>query len=498
MKIIGDFSEDLIKKYLEDKVYEKRGMTREAYIKKCKVAWNKMKYDPDYERKVIIDFTQPVMFHQLMGINEQDIDFTETEITNLPVNGFDKSGKKDIECVIAFSSARHPNEKGELEIVKVKNVFTPPNPEEFEKENLEQGLFLVALFDVLGFSNLMKDKGSKEILSIYQELINNVLLKKNYKAIERVKVAKNQYMMAATYTPIKYAYFSDTIILWTTNKDTHITPFATKCADLICEALKIGIPLRGAISFGEATMNKGENIFLGKAIVEANEIEKTQRWIGASFGAAFYLSEFKENISETLIVPLFCQHLKEDTKYAMPYLTLDWINRWKTKNYPDLKSCLTSLMERAPEKNKSYYQNTIDFINHVEHFKMPDRCVFLRSNPHEISKLHDKKPSQFYLRPIILKSKSNGFHSGYLFDLPEKLIDSIKGLKEFIKKSWLFVDTSDYDKMIEFYNSLRNGTWDLKKLTFVKDFRVDDIEYIHMFFYDRKLYGKGRSLGEKK
>ena len=59
------------------------------------------------------------------------------------------------------------------------------------------------------------------------------------------------------------------------------------------------MPLRGSVCFGEAVMDKSTNTFIGRAIVEANDIEKNQEWIGATLGSAFALSELKEALSET-------------------------------------------------------------------------------------------------------------------------------------------------------------------------------------------------------
>ncbi|MCX6723053.1 MAG: hypothetical protein NT094_03205, partial [Candidatus Staskawiczbacteria bacterium] len=130
--------------------------------------------------------------------------------------------------------------------------------------------------------------GSQGVIELYQNLINLSVLKKGYKSFEKVRVGHNQYFLGSAYVPVKYAYFSDTIILWTTPTDVHLSPFIAKCADLICEALNLEIPLRGSICFGEAIMHKPSNIFLGSAIVEAANIEKSQKWVGATFGEAFF------------------------------------------------------------------------------------------------------------------------------------------------------------------------------------------------------------------
>ena len=41
-----EFSEDIIRKYLDLKAYEKRGMTKTQYVQLCKEQWDKTGYDP--------------------------------------------------------------------------------------------------------------------------------------------------------------------------------------------------------------------------------------------------------------------------------------------------------------------------------------------------------------------------------------------------------------------------------------------------------------------
>jgi hypothetical protein len=47
------------------------------------------------------------------------------------------------------------------------------------------------------------------------------------------------------------------------------------------------MPLRGGVCLGKAIMNKAANTFVGEALVEASELEKNQRWIGATLGSVF-------------------------------------------------------------------------------------------------------------------------------------------------------------------------------------------------------------------
>jgi len=384
-KIVGEFSESLIKGYLADKTYEKRGLTREQYIEKCKAAWARKEYDPEYERKVIVDFSQPVTLNQLFGLDGLEVDFADIALMKPVVHGFE--GKTDIECMVMMA-APTSNKGGETTLAKMSEMFRPANPKP-EAETLGQQPYLVALFDVLGFSALVTERSADALLATYQELIAKAVLNTNYTGFGRIKVGPNQYGVGGFYAAVNYAYFSDTILLWTTNQFTHVAPFLAKCADLICEALKIGMPLRGSVCFGEAVMHKTSQTFLGSAMVEASEIEKNQKWIGATLGVGFMLNELKEALSEALVVPLFCEHFKPEMKLTFPYLTLDWVSRWRAKANPDLIHTLEAMKAKAPEKNKPYYDNTLAFVKFTELDDLEVRGQFLAPQRIESSTLRE-------------------------------------------------------------------------------------------------------------
>lgn len=482
-KIIGRFSEDSIKRYLAERIYEKRGLTRAQYIAKCRAAWKNVKYNPEYERKIIVDFSQPVTPAHFFGLDSLEIDFIDAALTELPMSGF--QNKTDIECLVFSAGPRlEPDETGKLPRVKINQMFRPAELET-EPESLDEKNYFIALFDVLGFSALVREKGGNGVLAIYQDLINKAILNTRYTGFGRIKVGPNQYAFGGFYAPINYAYFSDTIILWTANQFTYLNPFLAKCADLICEALKIGMPLRGSISYGAAVMNKKTNTFIGKAIVEANDIEKGQRWIGATLGIAFMLNEIREALSETLVVPLFCQHFKSEMPLTYPYLTLDWVHRWTAQQNPDLVSTLQSLKERAPEANKAYYDNTIDFVTYVDYDPFEARAVFLRATTYHVKNLSkvnlDKLPPT---HPVVIKVKGEIPRCVHLIN--EEVLEPSPQLRDLLEHSMLFVNRRDHSKFLEMLSNAAGRNFDLTASGVVFQVEKRHIEYIDLFNYDPK------------
>jgi len=479
-KIVGEFSESLIKGYLADKTYEKRGLTREQYIEKCKAAWARKKYDPEYERKVIVDFSQPVTLNQLFGLDGLEVDFADTALMKPVVHGFE--GKTDIECMVMMATPTS-NKSGETTLAKVAEMFRPANPKP-EAESLEQQLYLVALFDVLGFSALVAEKGSEALLTIYQELIAKAVLNTNYTGFGRIKVGPNRYGVGGFYAPVNYAYFSDTILLWTTNQFTHVAPFLAKCGDLICEALKIGMPLRGSVCFGEAVMHKASQTFLGSAMVEASDIEKNQKWIGATLGVGFMLNELKEAVSEALVVPLFCEHFKSDMKLTFPYLTLDWVSRWRAKANPDIIATLEAMKAKAPEKNKPYYDNTIAFVKFAELDDLEVRGQFLRATTYRVLNLARIKLDAMPPRPVVLKVIGEIPHCGFVLKLPPEMSEASKELRNLFEKEILLVKRLDYPKFIESLPDTPGTAFNLAASGVVLSVEKKDVEFLDVFNLD--------------
>ena len=432
-------------------------------------------------------------FADLIGVSESEFDYFES-FGNAPVNGFE--GKTDVECLVSFAGKRELY-GDKVELVDNNEAIQPTKEYDFE-EVLTPQLYLVALFDVLGFSNLLTKMGSQGVLELYKNLINLSVLKKGYKSFEKVKVGPNQYFLGSAYVPVKYVYFSDTIMLWTTATDVHLSPFTAKCADLICEALNLGIPLRGSICFGEAIMHKASNIFLGGAIVEAAKLEKSQKWVGAAFGEAFLVEQIRHELNEELIVPLYLKHLKEGTKSAIPYLTLDWITKWKNKGYGNLDEKLNKLKEEAPEKNKEYYQITIDFIKHTEYFDSKARGSFIRCNYHRIEKVKKYDFKKLHGHSVVIKTKPGNFKYVKIVYMPKEAF--AEQHKACFDDDLFFIDFEDRYKFSEFLKGRKEHPFSLSEMRdmemhdILKTINKDEIDYIDYVVYDPGKFKKPKTV----
>jgi hypothetical protein len=240
----------------------------------------------------------------------------------------------------------------------------------FDISNLkdeEEGEYFIALFDVLGFSDLQKEIGLTKIHSQYKDLINDVVLKdldKNPLAMTLVNINFRPALVAARID-IKYAYFSDTIILWARQVKFLLPLFIDRCSEFLIKAIEIGLPLRGAISIGKAVMDKQSGIFIGEPIVEAARLESAQDWIGITFGNSVHSLPVDNNSFKfTEILFNYEKHMKPEKKALNSMISVDWARKVREQNKTEaIVSMLTTRMEKFKDK-AYYYSNTLDFIKY--------------------------------------------------------------------------------------------------------------------------------------
>lgn len=133
-------------------------------------------------------------------------------------------------------------------------------------------------FDVLGFKNVIE---SNEIDYLY-EVIGSFLEQIDETATSMDGIDPNHQL----YIPTRSMVFSDTIILYqTASSDLNgcIFSMGPSLIDISALLLRLafekGLPLRGAISYGEYVVS--DRYFLGQPIIEAYNMEKICNWSGA-------------------------------------------------------------------------------------------------------------------------------------------------------------------------------------------------------------------------
>lgn len=133
-------------------------------------------------------------------------------------------------------------------------------------------------FDVLGFKNVIESNNIDYLF----EVIGSFLEQIDETATSMDGADPNHQFSI----PIRSMVFSDTIILYQTASSDpkgHIFSIGPSLIDVSALLLRLafekGLPLRGAISYGEYVVS--DRYFLGLPIIEAYKMEKMCKWSGA-------------------------------------------------------------------------------------------------------------------------------------------------------------------------------------------------------------------------
>lgn len=157
--------------------------------------------------------------------------------------------------------------------------------------------------------------------------------------------------------------FSDSALIWAIFDRARFWTFCEIISEFFCIALKEGIPLRGGISVGQAHMDRSKSIYVGRPMAEVVKVEKSQQWIGVSFGPSF-LQEPQIHLFRKEHVLEFSQHRKEGKTGDVSTLVLDWPRKWR-KLYSESPIKKLQSLNRDSKYSK-YYELAIKFCEKSE------------------------------------------------------------------------------------------------------------------------------------
>jgi hypothetical protein len=226
--------------------------------------------------------------------------------------------------------------------------------------------WMLGLFDVLGFSNRIATDGVEKVFETYRSLIERVLKKQALGCIGSMRFPKESLRVPTLFSvEVRYTYFSDTILLWLPLHPMFAGPFLQRCADLVCEALQMGIPIRGTISLGEGFLHKQSGTYLGPMVVEAHRFEAAQNWIGVALAPSATWPQFIAEVSPTQIIE-YEVPVKQGSESLRSPIALDWPRRWRDTETISLQQ---RLQELTPDgQHSTYYSHALAFAAWSERY----------------------------------------------------------------------------------------------------------------------------------
>lgn len=229
---------------------------------------------------------------------------------------------------------------------------------------------IVCLLDVLGFENRLTTFGLAGMHAKYSKLIEYV--KAQTGGIDIVPTPGGQ--VAVGWLVIGNAYFSDSLLFWTKYSKIALPSFTNCIAQALCFGLEVELPLRGSIAVGDAIFDEKSGVFLGGPLVEVARGERSQEWIGASFGPSFSRPGFNDGFHLHTILPYKSQYKDQTSEHATG-MAVDWPRVWRESRKSDPTSIVRTL-DQDPDFHEKY-ANTERFITFSE--KNHD---WFRKSPH--------------------------------------------------------------------------------------------------------------------
>lgn len=246
----------------------------------------------------------------------------------------------------------------------------------------------IALFDVLGFSDLLKSEGLDSIVQRYGQLTGEVQRQNAaYEEYYGVGFDTSAYWTAegdiVTPQPCEAAYASDSFVVWSHAYFPAARPlsqnersafaqdpksgwkyspvpcdqFLTMCCELMCKSVECGLPLRGAIAMGQAVMDRNSGCYLGEPIVEAALLEKAQAALGLSLCSSFMQQHVPARFTR-----VYDRHIKSGAHPSWSGRALAWDKHWRRTRRND---CRLSIERLAKGSGAAfhYYSNTLRMID---------------------------------------------------------------------------------------------------------------------------------------
>lgn len=334
----------------------RRSMTEVEYVRLCRSRWNACASDTVYAIKFLVDpLVQPELVPELP---DEFVDLGEPFCALVARIG--PSG----ELIDAPEGYKRPSYPG----VHLAHIVAGSPSGGVIPDPHQPTEYLIAFLDVLGFEALLSRIGLEALTLRYQELLSVALDPHS----ESRPWSRAQAIVCGVRTPalmwlpIQSAYFSDSLLLWVPYDPGHVEEFLNRCSRVFCEALAQGLPIRGAISVGRATLDKEKNIYLGSPLIEAVRLEGKSNWVGVCFAASWK--------SETLHIPvppdmvfLYDPPFKEGGNTLFSGLVLDWPRAWRESREDSALPYLEQLrLPDLPEELKSRYDAAMVFWRHSE------------------------------------------------------------------------------------------------------------------------------------
>lgn len=181
--------------------------------------------------------------------------------------------------------------------------------------------YMVAMCDILGFKKLVEMFPASQIKERSFGYLKKALKFSVEKNIPETVPSVNELLKSLTNYRLGLALFSDTILIYTLeDTDTSVNNLISTLGWLMFATIGFSdVRLRCGVSFGEAEMDVPNAAYVGKALVEAYELQESQEWAGGAL-----TPKAVERLPTEAKTYLIQYKVPRKTKQPMETLAINW------------------------------------------------------------------------------------------------------------------------------------------------------------------------------
>jgi hypothetical protein len=223
----------------------------------------------------------------------------------------------------------------------------------------------VAFLDIMGFKDRVfreEHKDVKKMLESLRPTIEDIEKEAKKRLQGQIPLQEKNKAEKSTSSHIFHVSFSDSIILFSNDhSDESAMEIIINAAVVLSEAIKNEIPMKGAIAFGEMTVDIQNSLYFGKPLIDAYELQKELQLYGVVLHhtAERRLRELKE---ENILGSLFAGNYSVPMKSG---IINHHIISWMLFSENPIIS-VEKLYNKVSGSPRLYVDNTIKFVRWIE------------------------------------------------------------------------------------------------------------------------------------
>lgn len=178
---------------------------------------------------------------------------------------------------------------------------------------------MVAVCDILGFSDLVRQKSIDEMIDYHVANYHNLIKASIPKPSKVYQPSSHEFIEQQL---VGAAIFSDTALIFSLvdNKRSYDQVIYAAASILAQPILHPEYRFRIGISYGDFYHDVAKNIYVGKALVEAHELERKQNWSGGAL-----TKEAKEIVGDNYFLTDCNVPIKnEDEQIYQTHCVINW------------------------------------------------------------------------------------------------------------------------------------------------------------------------------